>query len=39
MQAFNRTQITKNNKTYSILATYDASNTNENGYRFKFSNS
>lgn len=36
MDAFNKSDFTKNGKTYSIIATFDATNTSENGYRFKF---
>lgn len=36
MTVFNKSDFTKNGKTYSIIATFDATNTSENGYRFKF---
>lgn len=36
MTTFNKSDFVKNGKTYGIMATFDATNTSENGYRFKF---
>lgn len=33
---FNRANVVRDGKTYKVVATYDASNTSENGFRFKF---